>query len=478
MKFSAQPPIFRFRLKNIWKTLRFRLAIWNALVVLITALVILLGVRQGVRWALLHEMDQILTEDIQEISLALQDARPNDFPGLIEELQRKAVGHRSHGWFVELLNAKSQLVWSSVASTTSSPSDIHDPTHQGSDEYRLIEEEAPANPHAVAVIRVGGTTRFVDDDMTRIDRLVAFAVAVVLVVAPISGYWLASRAARTLGDIIHTASRLRPNHLSERLPIRGTGDELDQLAFTVNGLLDRIAAYLEQKRDFLADAAHELRTPLAAIRSSVEVALNSDRTREEYEDLLVDLIAESSSLETLVNQLLLISESEAELTRHETESIPMHEVVSKAVDMFRGVAETRDIRLSLELAQCPIVQGCRHHLRQVVNNLIDNAIKYTLPGGQVNVLLTRTDHGMAKIVVQDSGIGIAADDLPKVFDRFFRADKSRTRLSETVGSGLGLCICHSVVTAHQGHISCASTLGKGTTFTVLLPSVSADSNVA
>src|SRR5690606_3103371 len=129
-----------------------------------------------------------------------------------------------------------------------------------------------------------------------------------------------SRAARTLGDIIHTASRLRPNHLSERLPIRGTGDELDQLAFTVNGLLDRIAAYLEQKRDFLADAAHELRTPLAAIRSSVEVALNSDRTREEYEDLLVDLIAESSSLETLVNQLLLISESEAELTRHETES--------------------------------------------------------------------------------------------------------------------------------------------------------------
>lgn len=452
----------------MWKTLRFRLAVWNALVVICTALVTLIGVRQGVRWALIHEMEHILGEDVQEITLALDAAGVQEFPGLIEELKRKAVGHRSHGWFVEL-RAGDRLAWSSRDSTSPNNQRSRRPWLSSDHEYRVVQRSVKPNPNGITEIRVGGTTTLIKEEMRHIDRLVLVAAGVVFVVAPLSGYWLASRAAQTVGSIIWTASRLRPSQLSDRLPIRGTGDELDQLAFTVNGLLDRIAEYLKQKRDFLADAAHELRTPLAAIRSSVEVALNGHRTREEYEDLLVDLIAECNALETLVNQLLLISESESELESLPLERVHLKEVVGNAVDMFQGVAESRDIQLTLRTYAAPVVEGCRRHLRQVANNLIDNAIKYTPPGGKVDVTLTSTEHGMAKLIVEDTGIGIAAEDVPRVFDRFFRADKSRTRLKDTLGSGLGLSICRSVVTAHGGHISCSSVRSQGTVFTVYLP---------
>lgn len=186
--------------------------------------------------------------------------------------------------------------------------------------------------------------------MARVDQMVLIAAAGILLLAPLCGYWLASRAARTVGEIIQTASRLRPSHLDERLPVRGTGDELDQLAETVNGLLDRIAAYLQQRRDFVANSAHELRSPLAAIRSSVEVALSSGRSADEYEDLLVDILDQSGTLETLVNQLLLLSETEVDQLRKQGEQIAFDEIVSKSVEMFRGVAESKEVDLQLAAA--------------------------------------------------------------------------------------------------------------------------------
>jgi len=460
--------------RHLWRTLRFRLAAWNALVVGVIALVMLVGVRQGVRWAVFHEVDQMLLEEAREISLSLGDAGANEFTMVEEELSRKSVGHQHHGWFAELFNAQGQAIWSSHEAPFPpvSPVSARSLVPYSVGQLRIIEMHVPSRAFGITDIRVGARLDSIYRDIAHLDRLMFIAAATLVLIAPLCGYWLAGRAARTVGDIIHTAARLRPSHLDERLKLQGTEDELDQLAQTINGLLDRIAVYLQAKRDFLANAAHELRTPLAAIRSSIEVALNRDQTNLEYEVVLEDLIDQSIALETLVNQLLLLSETEAE-TDHSSqqfECVQFHEVVSRAVDMFLGVAESRDIELTLEKVDQVVVAGNRQHLRQVVNNLVDNAIKYTPQGGRIHVNLEHLEaEKIAKLTIQDTGIGIAPDDLPHIFERFFRADRSRSRSLAIHGTGLGLSICQAVVNAHGGRIVCHSIAQQGTTMEISLP---------
>ncbi len=284
----------------------------------------------------------------------------------------------------------------------------------------------------------------IDRDLTLIDRIIGIAFGLGLVIAPLGGYWLAGRVTRPLATMIRTADRLRPEELSERLPMRGTGDELDHLSHTFNLLLDRIAKFLNQRREFLANAAHELRTPLAALRSTAEVALRSQRTTAEYQDLLGTIVEESDSLETLVNQLLLLAETEADVETFVAsgEPVNMGELISKSCEMFAGVAETRSLQHEYTIVHDAVIKGNRHHLRQVLNNLTDNAIKFTPAGGTIRITLDLDETSkQARIAVRDTGVGIAADEMPKLFDRFYRGDRSRRRDVTTRGTGLGLSIC-------------------------------------
>src|SRR5262249_29875803 len=158
-------------------------------------------------------------------------------------------------------------------------------------------------------------------------------------------------------------ARLRPGELGQRVPVRGTGDELDSLARTINTLLDRIAEYLQQEHDFLANAAHDLRTPLAAIRSNVEVALSGERSEAEYHELLGLVIEQCSALQTLVNQLLLLAETDADRLQPDSEPLPLDQIVGRVVEMFQGVAEHHGIELKTSELQPAAVTGNRHHLR-------------------------------------------------------------------------------------------------------------------
>ncbi|MBX3441132.1 MAG: HAMP domain-containing protein [Planctomyces sp.] len=445
-------------------SLRLRLAAWNALAVAATALVTLAVLRQGVMWALLHEADKVLAEDISEIELALRDTPRGEFDSVLGELERKAAGHQHHGWFVELRDSAGRILWASRATSAAEPGDD-----------RSVVREIAANPHGVASVLVGEELRLLRSEVARIDRLALLTGGLMLLGAPLGAWLLAGRATTAIGDITRTARRLRPDHLDERLPVRGTGDELDRLASTINGLLDRIAVVLDHRRDVLANAAHELRTPLAAIRSCVEVALNSDRSAAEYRELLDDVIDQCGSLQILLNQLLLISETENERLKTQVEPVDFAALVVKSAAMFQGVAESRGVSLDVEGTAPATVAGQREHLWQVVNNLLDNAIKYTPEGGRIRIVLTSDKAaGQAELIVEDTGVGIASVDLPHVFDRFFRADRARTR-GAAVGSGLGLSICQSVVAAHGGDIRCESQPGHGTRMIVRLPLVAAHS---
>ncbi|WP_254508591.1 sensor histidine kinase [Anatilimnocola floriformis] len=471
---------------------------WNALAVIVTGLAILITVRQGVGYRLLYDLDHVLAEDLDEISLNLREERGLDFERLHRELDRKARGHAYHQWFVLFIDRKGDAVWSSTGAPVlprviTPGRETETLTTSG---YRLAYRELAGARERAPIVCVGSSVKFIQRDMASIDRMVILVAAVIIVGSPLCGYILAGRATAPLANMMATTARLRPSEMDERLKVRGTGDELDQLAMTVNGLLDRLAEYLKQKHDFLANAAHELRTPLSAIRSSVEVALSGDRTVDEYNELLAEVIDECSSLETLVNQLLLLAETDADRQEVVGDPIPLHLVVGRAAEMFQGVAEFNGVRLKVEHLPEVVVPGNRHYLRQVLSNLLDNAIKFTASRyvhhagpisannghgtrGEIKISLQPDwEQRVVRLLIEDNGPGIPKEDLPLIFDRFYRVDRARVRGIATGGTGLGLSICQAIIHAHRGTIEVMSKVDEGTTFVITLPLVTADNPAA
>ncbi len=458
------------RLKGLIRTLRFRLMVWNTTVLLLLVLLILAGAREGVRWALLHEMDQLLNEDMQEIRLALLSRQLPETP-LREELDLKARSHSGHGWFAQIFTANKALIWQSpnTPALETVPEGRHT-VHTSAGPVRLVQNRIKQPNGQILIVRVGTSLQPLQEDVGLITEMALLALGMVLLLAPLGGFWLSGRATQPLANIIQTTASLRPDNMHERLPLRQTGDELDQLAMTINGFLDRIATDMNRKRDFLANAAHELRSPLAAIRGTAEIALSHERTPEEYMAFLGDVIEECSHLTGLVNRLLLLAARDADQLALREQSVALDEVVRKSLQMFEGVAEVQGVKLCSGLIQSATVPGDEYHLRQVVNNLIDNALKFTPEGGMVQVSLdTDPREGTARLQVQDTGCGIGTTELPRIFERFYRGDKSRQHARGRRGDGLGLSICQAIVTALDGTLEAQSQLGKGSTFTTILP---------
>jgi len=456
------------------RTLRVRLTVWNTVVVLLTVLIALFAVREGLRFYLLLETDEVLEAEARELLLAVEEFYKVDQAQIIAEMKRKAEAHRKSEWFIRWLDeTRTHDLWHSDnipdEPQTRFLGSLSGHNVWGSAMHRSIEVELNKSGLPRQYIRVGTPIKFVDDDVNRLTRILAPVGIAIFLLAPVGGLLLAERAIEPLQEIIHTTERLRPSHLNERLIVRGVGDELDQLASKINTFLDVIATHLQKNREFVANAAHELRSPLAAIQSLVEVTLEKPRDGVEYEELLFQINDECRHLTQVVNQLLQLTQSEANAADSRQELVPLDELIRKAVEMFEPVAEERHVVLRTSLVNLQ-VSGNPREIRQLLTNLIDNAIKFTTAGGSVHVSLDwGEDHRFICLKVRDTGIGIPQEALSRVFDRFFQVDKSRHRGVETRGNGLGLSICQAIVHAHHGTITVDSKLNEGTTFTVLLP---------
>lgn len=471
---------FLSQLSTSCRSLRVRLTVWNTLVVLIAVLVALFAVRQGLRYYLLFETDAILNDEAKELLLAIERWHP-DREQILGEMQRKADSHADRNWFIRWMSEDHrETLWAS-RSAPDVPLSKQAIALQGqrvwvSDTHRAVERrlERPGMPRYY--VRVGAPMQFIDNDVDRLTRVLTPVGLGILLLAPLGGYFMSQRAVRPLQQIISTTARLRPSHLEERLVVRGVGDELDQLAVKINRFLDQIADHLRQQRDFLAHAAHELRSPLTAIQSSVEVTLEKQRPAEEYEELLYSIDEECHHLGTLVNQLLQLAESEATELPQLRQRVRLDDIARRAVEMFEPVADERGVQLRLGDLEPAVVLGDRQQLRQVVTNLVDNAIKFTPPGGTVTLkLLPDRARNQVQLTVADTGIGIPPEDIPRIFERFYQVDRARTRAGIVArGNGLGLSICRAIVTAHQGTIDVQSVLGRGSTFCVTLPAVMPD----
>lgn len=482
--------MFYERIKTQLRSFRVRLVILNTLVVLVATFGVLFGARISVRTTLQDEMDVMLEEDLSEVELAIAAAGSPHSQQLLEQLDRKARGHVQHSWFCQLLELPNEngnesasqasvnrfaeaTEWKSVNAPDSwqgFPFEALEPTsYKG---FRIVERITRTGLEKPVRIRVGAFDTLVRREQSLLDRVLITALVIGLLLAPIGGYWLTGLVTKPISSIVETTNRLRPEKLQERLHLRGTGDEMDKLSISINYLLDRIATYIDYKRDFLANAAHELRSPLAAMQSTGELALNGNRTAEEYQQVIANMIEEVQSLTSLVNQLLLLAETEdlSSFNATPSEPIDLSAVVSQSCDMFEPVAESKGIRYRVQIEPNVQVHGNRLHLRQIFNNLIDNALKFTPEKGEVQIELKSSPQTQSiQFSVSDTGVGIAAEELPKLFQRFYRGDRNRRRESGIRSTGLGLSICRAVAQAHGGSIEVSSALNQGSKFTVSFP---------
>jgi heavy metal sensor kinase len=267
-------------------------------------------------------------------------------------------------------------------------------------------------------------------------------------------------------QIAGTAERISALNLEERLPSRQAGDEIDALVSTINGMLDRLQRSFEEIRKFSADASHELRTPLCAMRGEAEVLLSKERSASEYREAVERFMEQFDRLNRLTNDLLMLARFEGKPLPPNRTAVALGDVLKDLGEFFEVVAQDRGIELELALGAGAQVMGDSIMLQQAFSNLMDNAIKYTPRGGRVSMEMA-TCPQQATVRIRDTGVGIPQEDLPHVFERFYRVDKSRSR--ETGGSGLGLSIARKIVELHGGRIGIQSEPGQGTTVTVALP---------
>jgi signal transduction histidine kinase len=256
--------------------------------------------------------------------------------------------------------------------------------------------------------------------------------------------------------IVHTGK------LDTRVPVRETGDALDELGGLVNGMLDRIQTLVDGMRGALDNVAHDLRTPLARLRSVAETGLRSEDP-EAAREALVRCLEESERVAVMLTALMDISEAETGTLALRPERVVVADLVRDALDLYRDVAEDKSITLDVSVADAAVT-GDPARLRQVLANLIDNAVKYTPAGGRVGVH-AESGRGEVAIRVSDTGIGIAPDEAPRVWERLYRGDRSRSER----GLGLGLSLVKAIVEAHRGRVELSSTVGHGSTFIVTLP---------
>ncbi|HEX7360325.1 MAG TPA: ATP-binding protein [Bryobacteraceae bacterium] len=295
-----------------------------------------------------------------------------------------------------------------------------------------------------------------------------FAIPLLLGTAAIGGFVLSRRALDPVDQIARAAQRISIENLGERLKITETGDQLQKLSETLNQMFARLEASIASIKRFTADASHELRAPVTLIRATAEVAVqNRNRAAPEYLAALDEVLAEAERTSQLVDSLMLLARADAENHNLERTLVDLVSVCRVASDQGEKLASQHGVKFSSHLASEPIsIYADGEAIRRTVLALIDNAVKYTPPGGCVDLALTGHD-GYATIVVADTGMGIAQQDMVNVFERFWRADKARTRSQG--GAGLGLSIVKWIVDLHGGTISVQSAVGVGSSFHVELP---------
>jgi heavy metal sensor kinase len=453
-------------------SIRWKLTLWYSGVLAAVLVLFSVIVYAVMRHQLLGRIDQGLNEELADVLSEI--GRHDDSQSLLEWLNRRFAHHE--GFDFEITDSRGQRVFAnprliehalSFADAADDSASPHLETlHVGSDgNWRVIGARV-TGPEGSLTVKVGRSLASFEHETQELLFTFILAGPLTLLIAVSGGYFLARRALAPVQDITQTARKIGADRLSERIAVNNRDDELGTLAETLNEMIERLERSFAEMQRFTADAAHELRTPLAVIRNEAEVALRSNRCLEEYRRVLEDLLEETNRLSVMADQLLFLCRQDAGLQPHAEDEVQVTSLLADIVANMQLLAQEKRISLTLQNEHQIPFQGDGRQLRRVFYNLLDNAIKYTPPAGAVTVAVDQKI-GHLSVTVADTGIGISSEHLPRIFDRFYRVDPSRS--ADINGAGLGLSICQSVVRRAGGTIRIESRAGVGTTVTVCLP---------
>ncbi len=457
-------------------SIRARLTAWFAAV-----LGLVLVVLSVATWWLLHDsvhdtIDQALTDRVEAISRFLNaPGTSQSFEELREDLREYVA--LDPGWnLIRIRDSRGVQLYRSDAFDASAGAGGPGTPAEPQGAYRDLVMRGRPVRMLTARVTVAGELYSVDvawpvgelqEALDEFRWAAIFIVPCGVLAAAIGGYWMSRRALAPVDQIASTARAISARQLGRRLEVPATGDELQRLSETLNDMLARLEAAFAETSRFTADASHELRTPVSLIRTTAEVALRRPRSGEEYREALEGILQESERTSVLVQDLLTLTRADAGADAWSPSRFDLRALIETLGGKLATLCETRGLTLRVDLPGQPVpVDGEPAALGRLVTILADNAAKYTPAPGNVSLTL-RVLEDAAEIEVADTGIGIGADDLPRVFDRFYRADKARSR--DAGGAGLGLSIAQSIAERHGGSISIESEAGNGCRAAVRLP---------
>ncbi|MBN1849687.1 MAG: HAMP domain-containing histidine kinase [Deltaproteobacteria bacterium] len=314
------------------------------------------------------------------------------------------------------------------------------------------------------ILQVGKSTEDREKILERFRNIFTFIMIPLMIIGLVGGALLAYNALRPIRNLIQTVQDIMAGKMHSRVPSYKTGDELDKLVVLFNEMLSKIETLIQGMGETLDHVAHDLRTPMARMRIGAELALQPTKKAEDVKEALSDCMEESDRILTMLNTLMDISEAETGAMTLDLRDIDIAEMIMNVVDLYQYVTEDKGIQVEITLPRGLQAHADPVRMRQVLGNLLDNAIKYTPKGGMVQIEAGQVQEGVV-ITVRDTGVGIPGEDIPRIWDRLYRGDRSRSQR----GLGLGLSLVKAIVNAHKGRIEVESELDKGSAFRIVLP---------
>jgi two-component system heavy metal sensor histidine kinase CusS len=442
-------------------SIRFRLTAWYTAILLAGLGLFGIGTWIAVSISVTKAVDQSLRNRVDALKQFMATVPEDEVP---EEVKEFAMGAPDGNLFLVRDSEGKDLLSSPFAAALARARPGFDEVIWGGRRYRVLSQVTFVVSGHRYQVAAGANLDERGYILDRFRVLLLLAIPSVLLIAALGGYWLSRRALRPVDEMTDAARSIGIDNLSRRLRVPRTGDELQRLAETWNDMLGRLEQSVKRLSQFTADASHELRSPIALIRTAAEIALRQARTPEAYRETLRRIHEESERTSHLVEDLLVLARADGGAAPLQLAPVDLAEVVDDVCRAEQRQARAKDLNLEVRVPEeTVVIQGNDGAIRRLVRVLLDNAIKYTPAGGRIEVSLDPHKDSV-ELAVRDTGIGIAETDLPRVFDRFYRADKARSR--DEGGCGLGLSIAQWIARCHRAEIHAESDAGRGSVFRV------------
>lgn len=460
-----------------------RLSLWYVLIFALAQCVFGVGMYVVLRHHLRGIVNDSLREEMQDLRSVLQGQKPNLSAAQLREEVTEAYSQDHAGEYLQIFTAEGETIYLSefLANHPLRPVSEGAPRAQKEEvryedrtmeakRFRFLNSSIDAHGRTF-LVQLGTPTGEIYETLDAFRRYLLWLAPLVLLIAALGGNWLSHRALTPVDALTRTARTINVGSLGRRLDTPDTGDELQRLSETLNEMLARIESSVQRITEFTADASHELRTPVALIRAEAEVALGRERTEPEYRSALQHVLNESERMTRMLEQLLSLVRADSGSETIQRADLDVAVLAREAVDTWQKIAASHGLRLSGAIPAAPVfVAGDGLALRRVLDILLDNSVKYSAAPGEITLTVDSAP-GRVLLRVRDNGPGLPLNEQDKIFERFYRVDKARSR--EMGGAGLGLSIARVIVLQHGGTITVESAPGRGAEFSVALPAVAA-----